>query len=213
MKIANNIIKHHLSHVYWVVGTACAGKTTLCKYLSEKYHMYYYDSDTKFGEHLLMSNAKDQPAMNIDRSDWNIYFSRPPKEYAKWLRDSITEQYYFIIADLLSLPKDKLVIVDNMFSPEITSSISPYNHVLCLTSESDIANREFFDRDDKNDLYQLIMSLNNAKSLFDNVSKTLKLVHSETYDKIINSNLAYYIRSENTTLDDLVKYAVNHFKL
>ena len=39
MKIENNILKHYLQNVYFITGTAYAGKSTAVKMLAEKYDM------------------------------------------------------------------------------------------------------------------------------------------------------------------------------
>ena len=41
MKIENNILKHYLKNVYFITGTAYAGKSTAVKMLSEKYDMIF----------------------------------------------------------------------------------------------------------------------------------------------------------------------------
>lgn len=45
MNIADNVLKHHLKHVYWVSGTNCGGKTTMTNYLARKHGVVVYDSD------------------------------------------------------------------------------------------------------------------------------------------------------------------------
>jgi len=44
MHIAENILKHSLQNVYFLVGTACGGKTTMGRALAKK-HGYIYHSD------------------------------------------------------------------------------------------------------------------------------------------------------------------------
>ncbi len=39
MKIENNILKYYLRNVYFITGTAYAGKSTMVKMLAEKYDM------------------------------------------------------------------------------------------------------------------------------------------------------------------------------
>ena len=39
MKIENNILKYYLRNVYFITGTAYAGKSTMVKMLAEKYGM------------------------------------------------------------------------------------------------------------------------------------------------------------------------------
>ena len=41
MKIENYILKHYLKNVYFITGTAYAGKSTMVKMLSEKYDMIF----------------------------------------------------------------------------------------------------------------------------------------------------------------------------
>ncbi|GLX68050.1 hypothetical protein MU1_23950 [Paenibacillus glycanilyticus] len=48
MNIADNILKHHLQNVYIITGQACAGKTTVSKYLADKYDLILLNWDEQF---------------------------------------------------------------------------------------------------------------------------------------------------------------------
>lgn len=41
MKIENNILKHYLKNVYFITGTAYAGKSTTVKMLADRYDMLF----------------------------------------------------------------------------------------------------------------------------------------------------------------------------
>ena len=41
MFIENNILKHYLKNVYFITGTAYAGKSTMVKILAEKYDLIF----------------------------------------------------------------------------------------------------------------------------------------------------------------------------
>ena len=41
MKIENNILKHYLKNVYFITGTAYAGKSTTVKMLADRYNMIF----------------------------------------------------------------------------------------------------------------------------------------------------------------------------
>ena len=45
MHIANNILKHSLQSVYFLVGTACGGKITMAKAISQKHGFTYFNGD------------------------------------------------------------------------------------------------------------------------------------------------------------------------
>lgn len=213
MKIANNIIKYHLSHVYWVFGTACAGKTTTTKYLSNKFNMTLYDSDNKYEWYNQISNPIYQPQMNRKSKDWEEYFNRPPMEYAKALKDSMAEVFYMVVVDLLTMPKDKPIIVDSHCFTDEPSLISDYNNIIYLTTEADLVIDQFMQRDDKKDLYDLIMSLSNPEKKLKNLYDTLRLGHESEYKRIINSDMKYIIRREDTKVEQMAKIMEEHFRL
>ena len=45
MHIENNILKHYLRNCYFILGTAYAGKSTMCAMLAEKYDMVHYSEN------------------------------------------------------------------------------------------------------------------------------------------------------------------------
>lgn len=213
MKIADNIIKHHLSHVYWVFGTACAGKSSTTKYLSDKYDMVLFDSDNKYHDYKRISNLENQPAMNQAFSDWEEYFNRLPEEYSKWLNDSINEQFDMIVVELLTIPKDRPIIVDCHCYTNTPSLISNYNNVIYLTTEVNLAIDQFMDREEKKDLYELIMSLPEPNQKLMNVYNALRLGHEGEYKRIINGGMKYIIRKEHTKVNEMAQEMAEHFRL
>ena len=45
MNIAENILKHSLKNVFFLVGTACGGKTTMARKIAEKHGLIYIDEN------------------------------------------------------------------------------------------------------------------------------------------------------------------------
>jgi hypothetical protein len=113
MKIANNIIKEHLKNVYFLCGGAYGGKTTMAKLLEEKHGFIRYRQGDHWDDYSTIADSENQPAMSLDRSaDWHGFFSQPPREYADWMQAELREEAEFTVANLLSMPKDKKIIVD-----------------------------------------------------------------------------------------------------
>lgn len=56
MNINDRIIKHYLRNVYFINGTAYAGKSTICKMLALKYNMIHCEENYKFGDFLKLTN-------------------------------------------------------------------------------------------------------------------------------------------------------------
>ena len=86
MQIPNNIIKSMFQNVYFITGTAYAGKSTAVKLLAEKYDGIccgenYHDI---FMKHI---DKEHQPNLSYfeTMSDWQEFISRTPDEYAAWI--------------------------------------------------------------------------------------------------------------------------------
>lgn len=114
-----------LKNVYWVGGSPCAGKSTICERLSEKYGLTYYCVDSHYEEHLARADAVRHPnVVRLRNITWNDVFLRPVPDL---LRDEIAfyhEVIELIVEDLLRLPVDRPVIAEGAaLLPEL---VAPY---------------------------------------------------------------------------------------
>ena len=214
MKIANNIIKEHLKNVFFLCGGAYGGKTTMAKLLEEKYGFIRYRQGDHSDEYAMLATKDEQPAMSIDRgADWHGYFSQPPRQYADWMQAELREEAEFTIADLLRLPSDKKVIVDGIIPLDILSEISDYNHVFLLFSPDEMKRKHYFDRADKDEIYQFILSFPDGQELLNNVIEALNMDNETERQKFINSGFAYKEREETDTIEGTLNILEKHFGL
>ena len=129
MKIENNILKHYLKNVYFITGTAYAGKSTTVKMLAEQYDMIFCGENY----HAKISSVVATPELQPDISyinnikDWKHFVTRSPEEYERWIYSTGREAAEFEVAELISVAKDKKVIVDTRdFSTETTLTSNFY---------------------------------------------------------------------------------------
>jgi len=114
-----------LKNVYWVGGSPCAGKSTICERLAEKYGLNYYCVDSHYEEHLARADAVRHPnVVRLRNITWNDVFLRPVPDL---LRDEIAfyhEVIELIVEDLLHLPVGRPVIAEGAaLLPEL---VAPY---------------------------------------------------------------------------------------
>lgn len=219
MFIADTIIKHHLKDVFFVCGEACAGKTTVTKYLAKKYDMILYNWDEQISEYQNLINHIDQPAMSRqkDFASWEEFFMRPVEEYSAWLEASIEEQTDMAIADLIRLmggTHGRKVLVDGFFSVEILKKISTYHHVVFLLTTEDVVRKDYFNREDTQGMLRCIMGLQNPTQAMENVFQTLMHKKEEKEKEIRDSGFTYFVR-ETTPSDprELIENVAKHFAL
>ena len=214
MKIANNIIKEHLKNVYFLCGGAYGGKTTMAKLLEEKHGFIRYRQGDHEDEYSLIVDPKEQPAMGLDRSsDWHGYFAQPPRKYADWMKASLQEEAEFTIADLLAIPRDKRVIVDGIIPIELLKEISDYDHVFLLFAPDEMKRKHYFDRADKDEVYQFILSFPDGEVLLKNVNEALNIDNDSERQMFINSGFKYKERSEDDTVERTLHMIEEHFGL
>ena len=107
MEIANNILKYYLKNVYFITGTAYAGKSTAVKMLAERYGMICCGENFHSAVSDVVASPERQPNIHYlnTLTDWKQFVTRSPEEYAKWVAGVAREAAEFEVAALLSLPK------------------------------------------------------------------------------------------------------------
>ena len=212
MNIADNILKHHLKNVLFVSGTAYGGKTTMTKLIEEKYGFLRYRESTKFDEHRAYANKHYQPAMCYERGDWQSFFNRPAEEYAKWLKDGIAEEAEMAIIDMIKLSQDQRVIADVHIPLEYLKFIAEYHQVVLLIAEPEMIVENFFNREDKQDMYECIMSTPHPQETLENVKKALK-ASAIPLEEFHRSGFKCIIRDDDRSIEQTFHEIEEHFHL
>ena len=220
MNISNNILKHYLKNVYFITGTAYAGKSTTVKMLSEKYDMVFCGENYHSTVSDVVANPENQPEISYlnNLTDFRDFVTRSPEEYARWIFATSKEAAEFEIAELLSISKDKKVIVDTNIPIDILKEISDYNHVAVMISPLSMSVERFFDRNDPEKLFILntIESCENPAEVMENYKKGLALINSqENYDLYAKSGFFTVVRedTQKDTKEEVCEKIAKHFGL
>lgn len=214
MKISDNIMKEQLKNVYFLCGGAYGGKTTMAKLIEEKYGFFRYRQGDHYDEYEAVARPEYQPALCVDRSrDWHGFFAQEPRKYYNWMQQELREEAEFTIVDLIKLPKDQKVIVDAIIPIDILKKISDYEHVILLFAPDEMTRKHYFDRADKDEVYQFILSFPDGKDLLKNVIEALNLDNQKEHDYFVNSGFKYIERTESDTIEKTLGIIEKHFGL
>lgn len=219
MKIENNILKHYLQNVYFITGTAYAGKSTMVKMLSEKYDMICCGENFHSAVSDIVATPDVQPDLCYMKNitDWKDFVTRTPEEYERWIFSTAREAAEFEVAELLSIAKNKKVIVDTNIPIDILKEISEYHHVAVMLSPQSMSVERFFDRSDpeKQFLLGVIESCDNSKTVMENYKKGLALINSQQhYDEYANSGFFTLVREDDgkDTREAVCELLAKHFE-
>ena len=220
MDIENNILRYYLRNVYFITGTAYSGKSTAVKLLSERYDMvmcgenYFTDVSDR------VADPEIQPDLCYIREleDFRDFVTRTPKEYERWMYNTGREAAGFEIAELISLSRDRKVIVDTNIPLDILKQITDYDHVAVMLSPQSMSVERFFDRSDPEKQYILsvIESCEDAEAVMENYRRGLELINSrEHYDEYAASGFFTLVREDNgtDTRNEVCEKLARHFGL
>jgi len=220
MKIENNILKHYLKNVYFITGTAYAGKSTTVKMLADRYDMIWCGENYHSAVSDIVATPNVQPDICFMKTltDWKEFVTRTPEEYARWIYSVGKEAAEFEVAELISIAKDKKVIVDTNIPIDVLKEISDYHHVAVMLSPQSMSVERFFDRDDseKQFLLNVIDSCENSEEVMENYRQGLALINSkECYDEFASSGFFTVVREDNgeDTREKVCDMIAEHFGL
>ena len=218
MNISNNILKKLFENVYFLNGTACAGKSTMVKLLAQKYDGICCGENY----HMDLLSAADpihQPNLCYfdTMSSWQEFVTRTPEQYDAWLTGTAREAAELEIILLLRLAEQgRRIFVDTNIPIDILREISDYRHVALMLSPTGIAVEQFFNRPDaeKQFLYQKLLECPEPDAAITNYRKCLALINGpEHYREFAESGFFTHLRTEESTIEGTLKILESHFQL
>jgi len=242
MNIANNILKHSLKNVYFLVGTACGGKTTMATEISKKHGLIHYNDNWNedcFKVWQSIVDEKYQPNSTSRKEvDWEEYFSMSVEEFLADRKDNYgdldawassskseprkgadlerpaPEYLQFSIIELIKVSQNNKVIADVWIEDmDFLLEISDYSRIACLLAPGELIIRDYYQRADHIDFTNCIKSLKNPEQKFETQNELFRIGANEFYDKAVKHNLFKIVRTEDSTVADTLEQLEQHFSL
>lgn len=208
-----------MDDIYYIIGTAYAGKSTMVKLLAQKYdgiacEENYHDSmvDEKL-------DKEEFPCLcyTRDLQDWREFIRRTPDEYETWIDGVARECEVLELKILEELKKqERKIFVDTNISIQTLKKISDTDHVLVMLSDQTVSVNRFFERPDreKQFLYQLLMREPDPDAAMANFREMLTRVNSkEKYDRFLHSGFRVLLRDDNRTVNETLEIVEGLLKL
>ena len=206
------------SNIYFINGTAYAGKSTMVKLLAEKYNGIaceenYHDS--------LVSDLDPKEFPNLtytrDLKDWGDFVRRTPDEYEAWV-DGVSKECEILELRILEKLKDvdQKIFVDTNISVTTLRRISDQSHVMIMLVAPEISVKRFFERPDKEKqfLYQLLLKEEDQEAAIARFKECLSRINSQKrYDDFYHSGFNVIVRDESRTIEETMKLVEEGFGL
>lgn len=194
-------------NVYFITGTAYAGKSTMVHLLAEKHGGI--ECEENYHNRLLPGLGKEEfPALTWSRDleDWHEFICRTPEAYETWI-DHVSQECETLELRILSetAAQGRPVFVDTNISLKTLREIATPGHVLVMLAEPEISVRRFFERPDreKQFLYRLILEEPNPEAAMENYRQGLARINSqERYKRFLHSGFPVILRDENRNVEE-----------
>ena len=204
--------------VYFINGTAYAGKSTMVRMLSEKYGGI--ECGENYHNQLLPElDPASFPCLTYTRDldDWRDFIRRTPEVYEAWYEGVSKECEILELRILSEMPDEgRPVFVDTNLSLDTLRRLAPEHHVLIMLADPEISVRLFFDRPDpdKQFLYRLILEEPDVEKAMANYREGLRRIHSrERYDRFLHSGFPVILRDEQRSAEETLTLVENVFHL
>ena len=220
MNIANNILKHSLQNVFFLVGTACGGKTTMARALSKKHGLLHYidnwnEDSFKVWQSIL--DEKYQPNSTKRKEiDWEVYFSRSVEEFLADKRDNhgANEHLQFSIIELIKLSQSNKVVADVWIEDmDFLLEISDYSRIVCLLAPFELIIRDYYEREDHRDFTECIKSLKDPDIKFETQNELFRIGAYKFFDDVEKHKLFKVVRTDESTVEGTLRLLEKHFNI
>ena len=214
LTIQSNVLRGILKNVYFINGTAYAGKSTMVHRLAVTFDGIecgenYHDNLQNY------LNPDHQPALCYTKTmqNWQEFISRTTEEYERWMQNCSREGAPLEILQLcryaLEAPERK-IFVDTNIPTDILREIAGENRVLFMLAPTEMSVNRFFDRPDaeKQFIYQRILEAPDPDAALAHYRKILSYINrAECHRAFEESGFFVYHRTPESTPDEAF-YAV-----
>lgn len=117
-------LRQELSHVYWIGGSPCSGKSRIADLFANRYALRIYHWDEAFNEHQKRITPLEQPTIyKLLRMTWDEMWMRPVDVLLREAILAYGEQFEMALQDLLALPKSPPILAEG--TALLPSCVSP----------------------------------------------------------------------------------------
>ncbi|MCL2190096.1 MAG: AAA family ATPase [Defluviitaleaceae bacterium] len=226
MLIANNILKRSLENVYFFVGTACGGKTTMCRALAEKYGFIHFNdnwNEPNWNDWEALRDPVYQPYSTKKHGvrDWEAHFSRTVEEVLADEEENkdahhaeAMENIAFSLVEIIKLSQHKKVLADIWIEDfDFLLEISDRSHIACLLAPIELIIRDYYQRADHADFTRCIQGLKNPEEKFKTQNELFRIGAEKTVEKAKSAQLFTILRSEDSTVEKTLLQLEKYFGL
>lgn len=211
-------LAQELSHIYWIGGSPCAGKTIIARKLAAEYGFAYYKCDDCYEDHMSRSTPDQHPNMyKIKDQTWDQVWSTQfcSLSVEEQIEDVIgvyEEQFSLILEDLLSRPKSTPIFVEGaaLLPHKVAPHLTDSNHAIWMVPTPEFQIEHYKNREW---IHRILDQYDNPDLAFSNWMKRDSGFAQKVVQDAIDMGLQTLNVDGSFSIDDNVKIIKQQFGL
>jgi len=199
-----------LKRVFWIVGGAGSGKTTICQALAETYGLPVYDMDAHiYGEY----HGRFSP----DRHPVNSQWAAAPNGLA-WLLGMSWEQFNafnqaavpeyldLLAADLAKMDLGAGILIDGgIANPGLVAQVLPANQIVCLDRPGRSSAEIWSANEERLGMKEFVYQLPNPEQAWQTFLEFDALINQTMLRECLANNIPICTRTETESVAELTQ--------
>ncbi|MBE2201999.1 MAG: hypothetical protein IAE79_25550 [Anaerolinea sp.] len=212
---ARELLQNH-HHLYWVVGGACSGKSTICQAIARATGLPVYDMDEHiYGRYMPHYHPQQHPANTAwlaapNPLAWQLALS--PEAFNAFNRATTAEYLHLLATDLAPTPGAPLLIDGGITHPSLAAQIIPAPRIVCLAVDTAVSAHIWTTDPDRAEMRDWIRALPEPEQMWQKFLACDQLI-SETMIADSQAAGAAVFWRDTAAIPDLAQRIITHFGL
>ena len=215
LKKASRILAEY-QNVYWIIGGACAGKSTLCKTIATEKNIPIYDMDEHiFGKYMGRYEPKRHPASKAWFSaenplDWILSLSW--SDFDSLNRAANAEYLDLFAEDIKTYAAQDFLLVDGGISyPSILAQSFPVQNIACLHLPTNESKTLWENSSERKPMKDMILGLPDGPKKWETFLFCDKKIAEISAKESERQNIKIFFRDRETSVRQLATDVLNYF--
>ena len=215
MTFSDSAIKERLEHVYWLIGTSCAGKTTMAKAIAAKHQMVYYDWNDHYARFKAAANPDHQPYLSKVFEGPDELFSQPIPEYVEHLFGQTEEAFEMVVEDHLGMDRSVPSITETIHVVDLVARIAEPNRIAFLYVQEELHREQNWKRDDaeRRAILEYMNRTSNATKYMNHMTEVGVVAGALMIAAARRSDVQLFERTRDTTVARMLGRLEQHYGL
>ncbi len=199
--------------LYWIVGGADSGKTTICQALSSRFNIPVYDMDAHiYGAYHGRFEQEHHPvnkAWSTSQNGLAWLLDMSWDEFDSFNRAAIPEYLSLLAEDLETVNANGSILIDGgICNPALIASVISPNQIVCLAMPEQSSVTIWEENEDRSAMKEMIYHLPEPEKAWQKFLEFDKCITDTILKECKENNISVRIRNEEEAVDEFANRVV-----